>query len=111
MVIDIRKNDTKSFMYHALTFIIHFSRAFLLNTVAGFEKVENISKVEHHELAHICPQGYEMSIKTYEDIPIIELANMKDGVQYCCVQFMVYELIAFLYYVNSKTLIVDNKLF
>ena len=36
---------------------------------------------------------------------------MKDGVQYCRVQFMVYELIAFLYYVNSKTLIVDNKLF
>ena len=98
-------------MYHALTFIKQFSREFLLNTVAGFERVEKISKVEHHKLAHICPQGYEMSIQTYEDIPIIKLANMKDEVQYCSVQSMVYKLIAFLQYVNSKTLIVDNKLF
>ena len=61
--IGIRKNDTKSFMYHVLTFIKHFSREFLLDAVAGFEKVETISKVEHHKLAHLCPQGYKMSIK------------------------------------------------
>ena len=111
IAIGIRKNDTSSFMYHALTFIKHSSEEFFVNKVTGFENVEKISKSEYSDWTHICPDGYEMTIETYANIPIIKLANVKDGVQCCSVKFMMYELIAFLQYINSKTFIVDDQLF